>query len=158
VAAVVNQESAAHQRLIQEAEHDAFARNFKLSGSALDILRSRTQREAHRRATERLALKPEINDLSFRADLASLKIQVSAADLLDWLGSSSPEEPPRQTGSGHKSKLANDAARAIWGTKGPPTNTPPQDVFKKVADRVQEEHGVCIGKSQVLRALRLKKA
>jgi hypothetical protein len=158
VAAVVNQESAAHQDLTQAAEREASARHFKLSGSAIDILRSRAQRETYRRAIERLALKPDINDPSFRADLASLKIQINTADLLDWLTGSSTEKPPKQTGAGHKSKLANDAARAIWGAKGPPPNIPPQDVFKRVADRVQQQHGVRIAKSQVLRSLGLKKA
>ena len=155
-AAVVNQERAAHQELTQAAEQDASARHFKLSGSAIDILRSRAQREAHRRAAARLALKPDINDPSFRIDLASLKIQISAVDLVDWLSDNLPEKLPHQTGGGRKSKLANDAAMAIW-PNGPPPNIPPQDVFKRVADRVQKQHGVSVGKSQVLRALRLKK-
>jgi hypothetical protein len=63
------------------------------------------------------------------------------------------------TSRGPKSELARNAAVAIWGAVVPPRDLPPQQVFKQVADEVGKLHpGVTLGKSQVLRALGLKKA
>src|SRR5262245_35439251 len=95
-AAIADQENAAHQDLTQAAQRDALARGFKMSGSVLDILHSRAQREAHSRAAGRLALKPDFNDPSFSIDLASGKIQINAADLLDWLARNYSSKSPKE--------------------------------------------------------------
>ena len=46
---IVNEEKQAHQELTRSIQQDV-ARNFEMSGSALDVLRSRAQQGAYERA------------------------------------------------------------------------------------------------------------
>jgi hypothetical protein len=74
----------------------------------------------------------------------------------EWLGAEATANgSTKKTDGGYKSKLARKAATTIWGAAGPPADLPPQQVFKRVADKIAELNpGMSIGKSQVLRALK----
>jgi hypothetical protein len=87
----------------------------------------------------------------------SNSIDLNKDDLADWLDRQVAMPVIRDAAKGKKTQLAKRAAQEIWGANGPPSALPPQHIFQKVADQVQKQHRVEIGKSQVLRALGLKK-
>jgi hypothetical protein len=92
---IVKEETQAHQELSESVRQGASARNFKMSGSALDILRSRGQQAAHERAARRLRrLVTDIGSPEFYEALMSGGIRISRKDLLDWLDRDSPQRPP----------------------------------------------------------------
>jgi hypothetical protein len=83
-------------------------------------------------------------------------VDLDEKDCAAWLNSlAAPDQPARSNG-GHKNNLVRAAAASIFGKDGPPPMLPPQEVFKKVADRVQRDHGVAVSKTTVRRALRLR--
>lgn len=171
--AVAGAEKRASQELRQSAERSANARGFKLSGSELDVLRSRSGQAAFDRAKRRLLQQTEVDLAELKEGLVGGNVTMSAEDLLIWLDRHAAPPPATQppiaqsNGSGDagqesdgaKSQLARKAAIAIWGEAVPPADLPQQQVFRLVANKVGElAPGVTIGKSQVLRALGLKKA
>jgi hypothetical protein len=88
---IVKEETQAYQELSESVRQEASARNFKMSGSALDILRSRGQQAAHARAARRLRrLVTDIGSPEFYEALMSGGIRISRKDLLDWLDRNEP--------------------------------------------------------------------
>lgn len=99
-------------------------------------------------------------DLRPGAQIERAAARISKDDFVDWLDRNAPaavngEAEPVAAEGGHLAKLARDAAATIW-PDGIPKHTPPQVLFKRVADRVQQQHQVKISKSTVRRALGLK--
>jgi hypothetical protein len=78
---IVKEEKQAYQKLHQSTQRDVAARNFKMSGSALDIMRSRAQQGAYQRAAQRLQLLRDIARPSF-AKRSCQEIFESAAETL----------------------------------------------------------------------------
>lgn len=82
---IIKQEKQAYQELTESVQRDV-ARNFRMSGSALDILRSRGQQGAYERAVRRLRqMVTDIGSPEFYEALMSGYIRISRKDLLDWL-------------------------------------------------------------------------
>jgi hypothetical protein len=168
--AVAGEESRSQRELKQSIQRDAYARGFKVSGSILSVMNSRAHQEAHERALQRLVRLTERNSPEFKADLISGKISVNPADLSDWIdrqqrqtSSIGPMGGPRAGGQkmgrkpgGHRADLVRQVAVEIWGPGGAPSELPPQDVFKKIADRVQQDYQVEVSKTTVRRALGLR--
>ena len=87
---IIKQEKQAHQELTRSIQHDV-ARNFKMSGSANDIMRSRGQQGAYERAVRRLRQMVTDTGLpEFYEALMSGNICISRKDLLNWLDRNSP--------------------------------------------------------------------
>jgi hypothetical protein len=89
---IVKEETQAYQELSESVRQEASARNFKMSGSALDILRSRGQQAAHERAARRLRrLVTDIGSPEFYEALMSGGIRISRKDLFVWLDRDLPQ-------------------------------------------------------------------
>jgi hypothetical protein len=89
---IVKEETQGHQELSESVRREASARNFKMSGSALDILRSRAQQAAYERAARRLRrLVTDIGSPEFYEALMTGDIRISRKGLFDWLEQELPK-------------------------------------------------------------------
>jgi hypothetical protein len=88
---IIKDETRAHRELSESVQRDV-ARNFRMSGSALDIMRSRGQQGAHERAARRLRqMVTDTGSPEFYEALMSENIRISRKDLLVWLDLDSPQ-------------------------------------------------------------------
>jgi hypothetical protein len=128
--AVGEQERKAHAELVRQTEQNAATRGLAVSGSVIDIMRAQAQQGAYQRAKSRLALKANLADPTFNADLAAGDIQISKADLLSWVArhcEMSPTNlkiPAPRAAKQHKRMRAKQAIFALW-----PEGVPPAEIL-----------------------------
>jgi hypothetical protein len=128
-----------------------------LTRQAIEPAEIRLSYTYHRAAHRQIRLT-EFEPRAFKADLMADKIQMNSGDLSDWINRrSATGERPRQQREIYVTGLAREAAIAIWSRPKAPPGLPPQNVYRLVADKVDELHGASISKSQVLRALGRKR-
>lgn len=113
---------------------------------------------AYHGALRRQVTLSEFGSPTFITDLVAGKIQMNSGDLSNWINRrSATRERPRQQRDSYVAELAREAATAIWGRPKAPPGLPSEQVFKLVAEKVDELRGASISKSQVLRALGRKR-
>lgn len=118
---IVKEEKRAHQELSESVQRDV-ARNFRMSGTALDILRSRGQQAAYQRAAGRLRrLVTDIGSPEFYEALVTGNICISRKDLVDWLNQESP--PPKLVLQSNR-RYPEDAALVQEAVDGLNANPP----------------------------------
>lgn len=91
-AAVAVEDREAYQQIKQSVA--AIAPGVKMSGSALDVVRSRARRDAYQRALRRQLSLTEFGTPEFKAGLAAGKIRISSGDLSEWLDRHAPAPVP----------------------------------------------------------------
>ena len=140
---IVNEEKLAHQELDQSMQREAAGRNLIMSGGALDILRSRSQQGAYKRAGLRLRLINDVCSPEFNEQLMLGNIRVSRGDFIDWLDQHLSAAGPnrQQPRQGSMSDRVGGAIRALWGEGGPPLNLPWHLICRDVRDWLKKHEG-----------------
>jgi hypothetical protein len=128
-AAVAADDKEAWEELKRSVQ--ASAPGLKMSGSMLDILRSRGHRAAYQRAYRRKVSLTEFGSPEFKAGLAAGKILANRNDVSDWLDRREPTSRPKQRDRRPKDQeRARVAMHAEWGAAGPPQHLRNDEVVR----------------------------
>jgi hypothetical protein len=118
-AAVAADDKEAWEQLKRSVQ--AGAPGLKMSGSMLNILRSRGHRAAYQRAFRRQVSLTEFGSPEFKAGLAAGKILANRKDVSNWLDREAPTAQTKPVGRRSKDQeRARTAMNEQWGAAGPP--------------------------------------
>ena len=121
---IIKQEKQAQQELTQTIQQNV-SRNFKTSGSALDVMRSRGQQGAHERAARRLRqMVTDTGSPEFYEALMAGYIRISRKDLQDWLDRDSPQPNLAPRSNQRFPEDAGLVAEAVDGLRANPPKWP----------------------------------
>jgi hypothetical protein len=153
-ATVATDDKEAWEQLKRSVQADATG--LKLSGSMLDILRSRGHRAAYQRALRRQVSLTEFGSPEFKAGLAAGKILARREDLFNWLDRYKAE--PQQAARRQKDQeRARAALHAQWGADGPPQHLRQGEIFRIGNERLKLMGQREVSPNTWLRALGKKK-